>query len=288
MCHNNAETTRIGTNLEEYYLQQRQKANETKISLSPGEHKKTSGKQEAEMLKFLKKQNNSFHDQVSRTTSKWNNSDFDVCSIIDGGKKGVIRDDDSRVLMLIERLKEAKSDINTLQAQYIALESACEVQLQLHQQTLGELEECKMYIEELKDNISSSNESFSEFAHKSISLDEHKEIIQELLQENKYLEDKLSALWELPFLSGEDGTLSNHSCCNKDGFRHQQQDDTIEHIQELENEIDQYKQQIELLSKTNFDLHEHVAALERETSKNIDSLNTSNQQGNGTVDSKCD
>lgn len=211
--HNNAETTsRSGSNLEKYYLQQEQKEIEKDISLPHGKYKETPHKQEGEILKILKEQNNSFHDQVSRTTPKWNNSDFEVCSISDGSKKGVIRDDDSRVLMLIERLKEAKSDMNTLHAQYIALESACEVQLQLHQQTLGELEECKLYIEELKDNIFSLNESYGKVTHESISLDEHKEIMQELLQENKYLEDKLSALWELPFLSGEDGTLSKNSC----------------------------------------------------------------------------
>lgn len=270
--------------LEDNHHQQRQNPDEVRCSSVDCYKERAPGK-EAEMINFLREQ-------------AGKNAGFDNCSRDGGSSRDIIINDDPQISALLHKLKKAKSDMNTLQVQYIALESASEVQLELHQQTLEQLEECNLYILELKDSICRLNESHDKLKNMSISMDEHKEIMQELLQENKYLEDKLSTLCELPFLSVGEQDIRALANCSPHAIeirQHQEQMEQRNH--ELENEIDQCKQQIELLSKTNFDLHEHTLLLEKENNELKSSLalsqgavlakgknvnTTSHQQGHNT------
>ena len=135
--------------------------------------------------------------------------------------------------------------------QYNSLESTSQVQLQVHKQTRAKLEECNAYIRKLQSQVNELKCANETANQKAMNAEEQKEQIQELVEENRMLEEKLSKLCDLPFMQ-DDSTAD---------------DGRMEQIRELEGEIDHYKNQADVLSKDNFRYETNAVSLQENNRK---------------------
>ncbi len=108
-----------------------------------------------------------------------------------------------------KQLHEAMCNLRSMNVQYNTLEADANVQLEIQKETRLKLEHCNSYIVKLQNelqNLKMEKEVANKTARKA---EEHKEQVQDLLEENRRLEDNLSKLCELPFVKDEgDPTVS--------------------------------------------------------------------------------
>ena len=133
----------------------------------------------------------------------------------------------------MEQLQEAQSSFRVLEVQYNSLETTSQVQLQVHKQTRLKLDDCNAYIKKLKREAEELNGAYEAANQKAFVGEQYKDQLEELFEENRGLEGKLSEFCDLPFIRDEPV---------EDAGR-------LDHIQELENEVDHYKHQADVLSK---------------------------------------
>lgn len=133
----------------------------------------------------------------------------------------------------MEQLQEAQSSFRVLEVQYNSLETTSQVQLQVHKQTRLKLDDCNAYIKKLKREAEELNGAYEAANQKAFVGEQYKDQLEELFEENRGLEGKLSELCDLPFIRDEPVEDAGRS----------------DHIQELENEVDHYKHQADVLSK---------------------------------------
>ena len=105
---------------------------------------------------------------------------------------------------LRQELNETMENLRTMNVQYNNLETSAQVQLDVQKQTRLKLEQCNAYIVKLQNEnqvLCAVNESAKRNERK---VEEQKEHVQDLLEENKLLEDNLSKLCELQFVEDDE------------------------------------------------------------------------------------
>lgn len=149
---------------------------------------------------------------------------------------------------LPEENQSAQEVARVLRIEYDTLESTSQVQLQVHKKTREKLEQCNDYIRKLESERYELESMNNITRTESVSIDQYQEHMDELLKENRQLEDKLANLCDLPFLQEEPVKNQFH----------------LEELKDLENELDRCKQQINAQSKANICLEDNLETLEEE------------------------
>lgn len=107
------------------------------------------------------------------------------------------------VSVLKKELCDAIHNLKTMNVQYTSLEANAQIQLEIQKETRMKLEQCNSYILKLQKErhaLHLEKDAATKTARKA---EEHKEQVQDLLEENRLLEDNLSKLCELPFVQDE-------------------------------------------------------------------------------------
>jgi uncharacterized small protein (DUF1192 family) len=155
---------------------------------------------------------------------------------------------DGSAYSLSEENLSAQEAARVLKIEYDTLESTSRVQLQVHKKTRAKLEQCNDHIRKLQGEAYAL-ESINNITRKeSVSLDQYQEHVEELVEGNRRLEDKLANLCDLPFIQEEPV---------KDRYH-------LEELQDLENELDRCKHEMDVHSKANFCLEDNLDTLEKE------------------------
>ena len=108
-----------------------------------------------------------------------------------------------KVSLLKTRFDESIQNLRTMSVTYNSLEAKAQIQLEVQKETKTKLEQCNSYIMKLQNELHLlylTKETASQNARK---LEEHKEHVQDLLEENRLLEYNLSKLCKLPFIQDD-------------------------------------------------------------------------------------
>lgn len=141
-----------------------------------------------------------------------------------------------KAYMLKKQLHDAMDNIKSMRIEYNSLEANAQLQLEIQRECRLKLEKCNSYIVKLQNELQvlrMEKEAAKQTARKA---EEHKEQVQDLIEENKTLEDKLSKLCELAFVGQEDTVQSTNPLIE-------------EHLTALEEKNSEYREQIVKLTE---------------------------------------
>jgi len=156
---------------------------------------------------------------------------------------------------LLEQLREAMDAAKVMKVEYGTLESTSQVQLHMHKKTRARLEQCNAYIRKLQHQINDLQSVKLVTKKEYVRLDQYKQHVDELMGENTRLEDKLANLCDLPFVQSQE---------EEEAVVNVQDQYYMDELQDLENELDRHKHQVDVLTNANLCLEAHLDALEDE------------------------
>ncbi len=119
-----------------------------------------------------------------------------------------------------------------MSVQYKSLEAKAQLQLEVQKETRKKLEQCNYYILKLQNELEMLRLEQEKASQNARKVEEQKEQVQDLVEENRLLQDNLSKLCELPFIQDEASVSVEPSLLLE------------EQIAELEVKNDQYREQI--------------------------------------------
>jgi hypothetical protein len=155
--------------------------------------------------------------------------------------------------MLKEELHEAMQNLRTMSVQYNNLETKAQIQLETQKETRKKLEQCNSYIQKLQKELQVLRLAEKAATQNARKVEEHKEHVQDLLEENSRLEENLSKLCELPFVQDE-------STASVDPLLEEQ-------ITELECSNARYREQIQELIEGKLDYEEQFVSVRDENKR---------------------
>ena len=143
--------------------------------------------------------------------------------------------------------------LKTMNVQYSSLEANAQIQLEVQKETRMKLEQCNSYILKLQNELHAMHLEKDAVTQTARKAEEHKEQVQDLLEENRLLEDNLSKLCELPF-------VQNEPIVSTDPLLEEQ-------ISELEVKNAEYREQILKVTKEKKEYEEIIALTRDETDR---------------------
>ena len=105
-----------------------------------------------------------------------------------------------KALFLKEKLHNALHNLKSVSVRYNNLEANAQVQLEIQQEMRSKLEQCHSHMKTLKSELQVVQKEKDAAILMAKKAEEHREQVQDLIEENKLLEDNLSQLCELPFV----------------------------------------------------------------------------------------
>lgn len=133
------------------------------------------------------------------------------------------------------------SNRHSIEIEFRNLEAASIAQIKVQQEMRQKLTDCNDHIASLQSKLEAMERAHSQ--------QKGNDKMTELIQENKMLEEKLAKLCQLPFLKDENKSI--------------QEEKYIREIEDLDNQVDNYTEQIHVLSMDNNTLRHEMAAMER-------------------------
>lgn len=133
------------------------------------------------------------------------------------------------------------SDRHSIEMEYRKLEAASIAQIQVQQEMRQKLNACNEYIASLQTKLNHMEKTGAQH--------QGHDKMDELLEENKMLEEKLAKLCQLPFIQDKNKSVAEEKY--------------IREIEELENEVDCYTEQVHVLSMDNNTLRHEMEAMEQ-------------------------
>ena len=109
-----------------------------------------------------------------------------------------------------EELQEARVQIKLLEVKYAKLETQSQSQMELQQETRKKLKECNDHIRKLREEIHILRKEKKEIFKEARMAEEHRDQVEELMDQNKFLEEKFKKLCELPFEEEEQSSTEEH------------------------------------------------------------------------------
>jgi chromosome segregation ATPase len=152
-------------------------------------------------------------------------------------------------------------DQHSMEIEYRNLEAASINQMQVQQEMRQKLNACNDYITSLQTKLNNLEKTGAQH--------QGHDRMDELLEENKMLEEKLAKLCQLPFIQDQNKSVAEEKY--------------IREIEELENEVDCYTEQVHVLSLDNNTLRYEMEAMEQkfrillqERNELLENANTTN------------
>jgi hypothetical protein len=113
-------------------------------------------------------------------------------------------------LKIKEELNEARVRIKLLEVKYANLETKSQEQIDLQQETRQRLKECNDHIIKLRDEIQILRQEKKAVFKEARMAEEHRDQVEELMEQNKFLEEKFTKLCEIPFEQEDHSSTEEH------------------------------------------------------------------------------
>lgn len=113
-------------------------------------------------------------------------------------------------LTMKEELNEARVRIKLLEVKYANLETKSQEQIDLQQETRQRLKECNDHIIKLRDELKILRQEKKAAFKEARMAEEHRDQVEELMEENKFLEEKFTKLCEIPFEQEDHSSTEEH------------------------------------------------------------------------------